>query len=543
MVQQTADATAGAETKGIRKGAGTRSYIAMDPDTVTEPERGRLTLIRQFLLAPRELEGFPGWDHLEVGRGFHLYTHPELPVHGATEGETRLTLIGYSIDPFHPEWNDREILQHLAAGMEKGRDPHDATEALGGRWILLVHRPGTSLLVPDCCGLRQAYYCRDPGGNLYVCSQPGLMERIPGIRLGDGLLVDRFGPDLPPILPSGEMQVFRLLPNHSLDLASGRSTRFWPRTPFSEISLEDGVARSGPIFRQELAAVADRYDLACTLTAGFDSRIMLSALRGREKQIRFYVNRHIEHPEHYRDQVIPAQIAADLGLDFRIIDTRHPADDWFREIFLSNVSYFIEGVGGENRAPELAAVYRSDVKGRMGVSGVVSELTRAYFSTGKSNIPYPKSITASSLTGLNVWWGKRNRVDVGALEAWLQDAREVERNFNIRLLDLFYWEHLLGRILATMLLEYDLVSEHCAPYNNRLLLSTILQVPVCYRSHPDYLFHYRVIESLWPDLLHYPINPTSLWERLRLFGIAWATRTGTRGLGSRIFNLVNRYRY
>jgi hypothetical protein len=515
----------------------------MAPDAVTAAERERLTLIRQFILSPHPLEGFPEWRHHVVGEGWHLYAHPELPVLETVQGSTRLTLVGYLVDPLHPEWDDTGILHDLAAGMEKGWDPHDATEHVGGRWLLLLIQPGTGLMIPDSCGLRQAYYGRTMDGKLYVASQPGLMERIPEVRVGDGLLVDRFGPDPPAILPSGEMQVFRLLPNHRLDLVTGRSTRFWPRKPFSEITLEEGVARSGPIFRQELAAVVNRYDVASTLTAGFDSRIMLSALRGREKQIRFYVNRHIEHPEHYRDQVIPAQIAADLGLDFRIIDTRQPVEDWFREIFLSNCSYFIEGVGGENRAPELAAVYRSDVKGRMGISGVVSELTRAYFYSGKSNIPYPKSITASSLTGLNVWWGKRNRVDLGALEAWLQEARELERDFNIRLLDLFYWEHLLGRILATMLLEYDLVSEHCAPYNNRLLLTTILQVPVRYRSHPDYQFHYRVIESLWPDLLRYPINPASLWERLRLFGVAWATRTGTRGLASRMFNLVNRYRY
>jgi hypothetical protein len=188
-------------------------------------------------------------------------------------------------------------------------------------------------------------------------------------------------------------------------------------------------------------------------------------------------------------------------------------------------------------------MYRSDVGNRMAVSGVVSELTRAYFYVGKSNIPYPKSITASSLTGLNVWWGKRNRVDRQALEAWLEEAREVEKHYHLPLLDLFYWEHLLGRILATMMLESDTVSEHFAPYNNRLLLSTILQVPVHYRSHPDYLFHYRVIESLWPELLRHPINPSTLWERMRLLGVAWATRTGTRGLGSRLFNIVNRYLY
>ena len=515
----------------------------MVADDVTAAERDRLTLIRQFILAPRPLEEFTGWHHHAAGEGFHLYAHPELPVQEIVQGRTRLTLIGYLIDPLHPERNDAEILCNIGAEVEKGGDLHDATELMGGRWILLLHRAGMHLLIPDSCGLRQAYYGRTADGKLFVASQPGLMERIPGVRVGDSLLVDRFGPEPPTILPSGEMQVFRLLPNHRLDLVSGRSIRFWPRKPFSDITREEGVARSGPIFRQELAAVVNRYDVACTLTAGFDSRIMLSALHGREKQVRFYVNRHIEHPEHYRDQVIPSQIAADLGLDFRIIDTRQPAEDWFREIFLSNCSYFIEGVGGENRAPELAAVYRSDVKDRMGVSGVVSELTRAYFYTGKSNIPYPKSITASSLEGLNVWWGKRNRVDRKDLEAWLREARTVEELFRIPLLDLFYWEHLLGRILATMLMEYDLVSEHCAPYNNRLLLSTILQVPVRYRSHPDYQFHYRVIESLWPDLLRYPINPTNLWERLRLLGVAWATRTGTRGLGSRLFNLVNRYRY
>jgi hypothetical protein len=515
----------------------------MAPDSVNAAERERLTLIRQFLLAPRKLEEFPGWNHCEPGGGFHLYSHPELPVTAAVAGGTGLTLIGYVIDPFHPEWDDHQILAHLAADMESGRDPHDATDHLGGRWLLLLSRPGTAFLVPDTCALRQAYYGRSSDGSLYVASQPGLMERLPGIRVGDSLVVDRFGPESPGTLPSGEMEILRLLPNHRLDLVTGRSTRFWPRVPFADISLEDGVARSAPIFRKELEAVIRRYDVAGTLTAGFDSRIMLSALRGREQQVRFYVNRHIEHPEGHRDQVVPAQIASDLGLDFRVIDTREPVAEWFRKLYLSNISYFIEGVSGENRAHEISAVYRSDVAGRMGISGVVSELTRAYFYSGKSNIPYPKAITASSLTGLNVWWGKRNRVDLLALEGWLEDARAVERDSHILLLDLFYWEHLLGRILATMLLEYDLVSEHCAPYNNRVLLSTILQVPVRYRSHPDYLFHARVIEYLWPELLRYPINPTSLLERLRLFGVAWATRTGTRGFGSRVFNLVNKYRY
>lgn len=515
----------------------------MTPDAVTAEERERLTLIRQFILAPRALEGFPGWRHHPAGDRFHLYAHPELPVQEIEQGQTRLTLIGYIVDPLHPEWTDAEVLRDIGREVEKGRAFHDATEHLGGRWLLILDRPGMCVLYPDSCGLRQAYYGRTPEGKLLVFSQPGLLQRIPGIRVGDGLLVDRFGPDPPVTQPSGEMQILRLLPNHMLDLVSGKSTRFWPRTPFSEIPVEDGVARSAPIFQGELATVARRYDLASTLTAGFDSRIMLSALRGREKKIRFYVNRHIYHPKNYRDLVIPAKIAADLGLDFRVIDCTQPVEDWFREVFLGNISYFIEGIGGEGRVHEHVAMYRSDVKDRVGVTGVVSELTRAYFYSGKSNIPYPHTITASTLTGLNVWWGKRNQVDRPALEAWLEDARKVEQQFHILLLDLFYWEHLLGRILATMMLESDTVAEHFAPYNNRLLLSTILQVPVVYRKHPDYLFHSRVIESLWPELLRYPINPTTLGERLRLLGVAWATRTGTRGLMSRLFNIVNRFRF
>ena len=60
----------------------------MAPEAVTPAERDRLTLIRQFILAPRTLEEFPGWHHHAVGQGFHLYTNPELPVHEAGEGQT-----------------------------------------------------------------------------------------------------------------------------------------------------------------------------------------------------------------------------------------------------------------------------------------------------------------------------------------------------------------------------------------------------------------------------------------------------------------------
>jgi hypothetical protein len=84
--------------------------------------------------------------------------------------------------------------------------------------------------------------------------------------------------------------VRRLLPNHYLDLTSWTAPRYWPRpgdfTPWRDLpAAADGAALALKAFT---AAACDAFDVAVTMTAGFDSRLLLASCRDEIGRCEFF---------------------------------------------------------------------------------------------------------------------------------------------------------------------------------------------------------------------------------------------------------------
>ena len=107
---------------------------------------------RQFLVTPRAVE-LPGWRHERVD-GHNVYAHPELgvTVH-RSDGGVVLVLLGFAIDPDHPERDDAAVLKCLADDRARGVE-QPTIDRLSGRFVLFVFDGAHITVQADAAGAR-----------------------------------------------------------------------------------------------------------------------------------------------------------------------------------------------------------------------------------------------------------------------------------------------------------------------------------------------------------------------------------------------------
>ena len=495
-----------------------------------ESEFSRLLFRRQFIFAPQLLDTFAGWNYTSVCKRFHLYSHPDLPVLQLEEDGAQLTLLGYMIDPFSPYKDDRQILRDLLDRLLSGGDVLIDSENFGGRWILIVDKLDDIILFSDACGLRQVYYYVSSNGKIWCCPQPSILNKVLDLKL-DKNIIDNIvnatffnstlfnGDDYSfPGDLSEYVGLKKLLPNHFLNLVTGKVYRFWPHDPISESSLKEGVNSSSIILKNLLIGAASRFDLAFGITAGRDTRLILAACKDIKDEIYFYTLMFPPLGEKSPDITIPLKLMAELGLKYNVIDCMEEMDDWFRDIYSDNLSSFARKMYGE-----LAfGMYKAYPMDKVNICGNCSEIARCYYQ----GYGYPKAEITPDYLSMIGGWGK-NKIAIEVLDSWLKDAKEIESKFNIRVLDLFYYEHKMGNWLAMNMVENDIVQEHFLPFNNRLLLTTLLSVNEKYRTSPDYVLYSDIMRFLWPEVLSQPINPKPFRIFMREMMVRILVRTGT----------------
>ncbi|MET3528130.1 hypothetical protein [Phenylobacterium koreense] len=112
--------------------------------------------------------------------------------------------------------------------------------------------------------------------------------------------------------------VSRLLPNHCLDLSSWTAHRFWPRPgEFSAWrNIDEASSRAAMALRGFSTATCREFNVAATLTAGFDSRLVLASCRESVSRCKFVT---IEAPNAEMDIEISRRLARQFGLSHSVL--------------------------------------------------------------------------------------------------------------------------------------------------------------------------------------------------------------------------------
>jgi hypothetical protein len=477
----------------------------------------KLLFRRQFIMGPRYVEELTSWKRISVGDRFFLTVHPDLDLEQAVDGKKSITLLGYILDPADPEATNKDLLMTLVKGLESCTSLDDflrLTDPYGGRWILIVDDSSEIRMFTDPMGYRQVYYTNKYHlPDIWVGSQPGIIAEVLHLELDEEAVSQFAGSEMYTewqecVWPGDDTpykEVSHLLPNHYLNLRNGLCQRYWPDRALEKVSLEEAVEEQSRLLAQLVKSAAQRYDLGFTITAGWDSRLLLAASREVSDRS-FYFS--LWRPGSEKDAIVPSRLLPKLGLNHHIIHYPEAMDEKFEKIFMRNNTY-AHGLWG--RMAE--GLFNDYPAGRLCVKGNASEILRTRF-----RLPEGQRLTAEDLCMFSGFgYGPQMAKIAYANRSWSKWLQAVEGAdiYNVHVLDLYYWEHWAGNFGAMTQSEWDIVQEVYTPYNSRSLLVKLLSVPEKYRDHDDPILYREMAKRLWPEVLSEPVNPRDEDRTLR----------------------------
>jgi hypothetical protein len=473
-------------------------------DHTFEAKYQRLLYRSQFVLGTRFTDLIPSARHFTLRAKWFLTVHPDLNVQIVRDKHKILVLLGFVLDPDDPQSNNADIVENLARSFNRVEDLFSLTARFGGRWILIADDGASLILFHDPGGLRQVFY----GGvhttqHLWCGSQASTIAALLGLIADSEAEGFVSAPEIsvnPEYWWPGDSCVYKdlrhLLPNHYLNLQTGTCHRFWPGGNLRPLPVNVAVQRCSFLLSRLLESAANRFDLALPVTAGWDSRLLLAASKPISDRVSYFTlkieseNMTDSHP----DLAVPRALLGRLGLRHNVIEGPAGVDEHFTKIFDRNVTL-------AHRIWRLDAQAIFDFYGlkKVVISGSLSEVARHFYILP---VYIEKNLTGKKLASLA---GMREHAfAVKCFDGWLGTLEK----YNLRPLDLFYWEQRAGNWLAMCQNEFDIAwAEIFTPYNCRLLLSDMLSVRQKYRLEPNYLFYRELMLNLWPEVLQEPINP------------------------------------
>lgn len=459
---------------------------------------------RQFILCDKIFKPTENWINIPLHHGLILSSHPDLHIQTEITNKNTMTFIGYIIDPRYPSRSMKEILEK----MEK--DNLDITELIlqtypySGRWVIIYQDQKNTFLFTDPCGFRQAFYSSN-GNKVFCGSQPEIIDAVNSLELttSPDILDFILGKDYTKHESDwiGNKTIYRncyhLLPNNYLIFNKFESHRFAPINKLLSENKSSLLEKSALLIEGSIETVVKRENVWQALTAGWDSRVLLAASRKYSQAIKYFVDRKGQISQWHPDISIPKRLSKKLGFDLHIINsTENPSG-----IFITLLS---KNVTGARVLPKTRSIYANFLSQNpiIKINGNGSEICRNFYnkSGDLSDTDY-NYIYLAKIFGYD-----KSRFAERELNEWKNQIMQPGNN-NVRILDLLYWEQRLGNWGAQFPAEQDIANEEFSPFNNRLLIQTLLSVPIEFRKAPKYYFYRDLIDFMWPETLSLPINP------------------------------------
>lgn len=292
-------------------------------------------------------------------------------------------------------------------------------------------------------------------------------------------------------------RIRRLLPGHALDLATLAPRRVWPLPGELQFgaSLEDAAERAGTALRGFVTAVAREHRTAITLTAGFDSRILLAAAREVKSDLEFAT---FGRAGDGLDQDMSARISAALGLKHRLIPTREAsAQDELR--WDRMVGHCMREVNRRIH-PTLG-----DVPADIVLTGMYGEIGRSRLYRQDTSSINDKPATAEFvLSRLTLPLDREQIADVARWVeglAWMPRSMVLDIAFN----ELKFGTWALGQAPAQKAVKWSMM-----PFAQAAVQAAFMETAPEVKG-TQALFT-AIATHLWPDTMDFPINRYGDWR-------------------------------
>ena len=456
----------------------------------TVPQNGN-NLPRQYILC-RDRAQIPSAWAVKQLNSWYLGHDSDLPVGEIKDKAAKNTgwLVGYPID-------GNGILNNtLQLDIDAGGDLfiehfETALAEYGGRYVAILLSSDTSRLYLDPAGTLATVYC--PSQQI-AASTTTLIPKTQ--ECGDNReLIEVIQPEQRdgwyPFGLTPRLGVSRLIPSHWLDLDSWQSQRHWSAAEITPTNDYKGsVAEIAAILTRQIQAIAQKYPLYLSLTAGRDSRMLLACSRSSLEQIEFFT-REIPDRSAKLDCDVAKQLADRFDLNYRILSYQTPIpselDRW-----LIQTGRCVAG-----RVWQSVTTLKQLESDRIYLPGIAAEVGRCFYWRKQDSAEGGIS-AAEILARLRM---PQTPLLLERAEAWLT---QLPTKDTLQMLDMLYLEQRLGCWAGP--LHYGLVNNgFClSPFVNRRLLEIMLALPADYRQNQ--LLARDLIQQQWSELLNIPFN-------------------------------------
>lgn len=464
----------------------------------------KLQFRRQFILTIAPITLIADWNCLQIDQ-YYLYAHPDLEVNHMVDSTKSIVLIGSLFDPAEPEKGNDGILKDVHASVSNMESLFSQIKRYAGSYVLFYKDDKHTVMLNDALALREVYYCTKK--NQIVCgSQPNIVVKFanPEIRpRSDPEFLEFYSQNTKDLKWNpyrkwiGDETFYEgfkhLLPNHYLDINRREACRYWPNEPIKRLSLEEAVSKSCSFLQGSIRAMLHRHSVMMAVTAGTDSRTLLSASKAVKDKIYYFINNQ-GSDHNIPDISVSKKIFESIGVPFHVHDVPKHVDEEFRQIFMSNTFFSSERI-----LSTIYNIYFKNHSEKVNILGI-GEIGRTRY--GKE----PKNLNSYRLVYKLGYRDGHYVIRQG--EQILAELLPVGKSYDINVLTLFYWEHTLGNWGATGNSESDIAIEELNPYDSHLLYEIFLGVDAKYTKYNKSILFREMISHMWPELLEWPINPT-----------------------------------
>lgn len=452
-------------------------------------------LIRQFILTEDKTLIPESWDEYSMG-DFWIGTQQELPVAPIqfTQPNFKGYMLGYVIDPFEYQYNVPCIDQH-----KLGQQGYAAIEKylhhLSGRFLCIVSDGISSRIYHDASGSFSMMYSADQK----IAASCSMLIPYNGECDDHTHLIEKLKVDTQDgIYPFGltsRIKIKRLLPNHYLDLEQWVAHRHWPtKIVEDKVTMKVAAQKIGSIIEKTIdTLLMQGFNPYMSLTAGVDSRILLSCSKKWRDQINYFT---WELPDGVAktDIEIAKQIADDYQLSYQAYAfndaNKQDCEEWLYRTSLC---------AGEVRGLSLTTTINSMESRQPYIAGNVAEVCRGvYWQANDDQI--------TELMPSDIVNRLRLPDDPDLIEAargWLADLPEMSIK---RKLDFLYLEQRVGCWASEIAHGHAGGPFHLYPFSNRIIFEWMIRSPDGFHERKNKNVLKEIIKQKSPELMRLAFN-------------------------------------
>lgn len=447
----------------------------------------------QYILTDKNINAPSESNSYKIG-DYNLITSEEIQVFSSKNN--KIILIGYTFHCYNSK-TEQEIVDYLSI-LDK-KKLLDEIDNLCGHFILISNKKELKIYT-DACASFKVYYGKS-NQFTFIGSDPKTLCRFESFIFHNDnkkkifYESDYFLQDNTKIGHHTRYKnIYQLISNYCLDVNDLKSERVFPRKKRKELTMKDASKKLIPIFDNILNQIQKKYTIFTSITAGYDSRLLMSITKKTSKNIQYYTFKLPDKSEKLVDYTLPKSICSDLDLNYRSIKI---------DVFDNKTKQEIESIYDLPKLrpfQQYKNIFPKNKKPNILLVGFVSEISKNYLER-------VKVINGRDI--VRALHSPDNKYLENYYQDWLNNNKKNIQEYGYEILDFIHWEQDITNFAGQNTYYAHHYVNLFSIFNSREIIKIMLSVNPKLRDGKNTIFFRFLIKQMWKELLNYPFNPTA----------------------------------